>query len=152
MTMKIYVLICAILLIGCADDESGNSDVRWRWSGVITEQSANFILTHDIDAHGSIIVDVERWWSEVQQCTGISIVLNQPLIIEYVPAIQVQPFIGWISWRDRYIRVATIDLFFFNDGYTTKHEMIHYILFLISTSDTDNENHNSVLFEYCKGV
>lgn len=147
--MKLFThILYLFLLSGCGIIEE-NGGALYSWSGKVTEESSSFILSYNEALFGKPqMFKIERWWTETQMCMGMSFnITNRKLIIEYVPTHLISPYNGYISWYNRYIRVIESDLWI--DGYITKHKMVHYILYLMGLSDSNNEDHNSTMFAYC---
>lgn len=145
-----YFLI-GFLLAGCG----GEYEPMVTWSGNITEQSERFILSYDQALYTESQLPIaEQWWVDVQTCTGISLDLSQyRLIIEYTPIEQLPLGDGGrIELEDGYARVyendlnSSIELSPAYYGLITRHEMIHYMLYIIGTPFEENDNHKSWMF------
>lgn len=140
--MRLILII--FLLSACGEQYEPTVE----WSGNITERSERFILSYD-DAVYPVtqIHKIETWWLEVQECAGVSIdTSSSPLTIEYSLDIP-RDILGVHIAGDRYVRVYLYDLSF---GYTTKHEMLHDLLYLIDGTVTDeNHSHSHELFKIC---
>ncbi len=141
---NLFILLFTMFLFGCGTSEK---EPLIEWSGIITEQSDHFILTYDKEKFPkSQLERVEQLWVEIQTCVGISIdISDKPLIIEYTELGKVpQKFLGYIYWRERYTVIYENA-----SNSVDKHEMLHYLLYLIGTPDTDNHNHTGPIWDKC---
>lgn len=153
--MKYSVLtILLLLLTGCGiSDEEKYKNVP-HMSKDITEQNAEFKITHPLN--NSYLYLIDQWWKDVEECTGISMDLTATqLHIEYqavdkityvdVTTGEVEKAFGAIWVDHQYAKVILNDLEY-QWGWHTRHEMMHYILHL----DGQNRGHGNPMFEKCK--
>lgn len=140
-----YLII--LLLVGCGSEY----EPEVTWSGNITEQNEKFILSYDTELFPeSQLPKVEQWWIDVQTCAGIGALIEQPLIIEYVPDDGLNNGSNArIVYASLYIRVEVRKTT--NVERQTKHEMIHYLLDVNGENRKNNNSHESPWFSQCVG-
>lgn len=153
--MKHLILsIMVLFLVGCGFD-SGSSDDKNAptMSKDITEENAEFKLTHPL--HNSYLPVIDQWWKDIEECTGINMDLTAAqLHLEFIdaPVITYTDASGEVKeahgaiWVDyQYTRIILRDLEY-QWGYVTRHEMMHYILWL----DGQNRSHSNPMFKKCE--
>lgn len=148
-------------LLACGEDVEVVEKPLVTWGGKITEQSDRFILSYDEKMFPEKQIDrVEQWWIEVQACAGVSIdISHDGLIIEYRPRSEMPigpkgKYDGKIEIYDQFMAVIEADLRLDRvvHGQVTKHEMVHYIVYLTGGQMRDNEDHVSPWFGDCSGL
>lgn len=158
MSRAAFLLACFFITsCGFENTEQAPTQQVLHWSGNITEKSPRFILSYNPSLFSGPQIDrVEQWWTDVQQCTGISTDLSgNPLIIEYLPRDQMPDgSTGLFDLSQGFMVVIESDLR--EDravpGQITKHELIHYIVKISGGSLQDNTNHVSDWFLDCSGL
>ncbi len=146
--MRLLTILIILIITGCGSEY----EPLVEWSGDEVERSERFILNYDTDKFPeSQLPKVEQWWIDVQECVGVSIdISDRPLIIEYAKREMIPTGTnGVIDFNTKYSRIVKSDLIL-RKGKTTKHEMIHYLTFLIDGRATDeNINHDHLFFQMC---
>lgn len=145
--MKNLVLLGVLLLGGCGNDDSYEPLITW--SGNISEQNERFILSYDESTYSGVAIDQhERWWLRLQLCVSFNIdITGNPLVLEYTDISELPPgYYGWTEWVDSYIRIYDDPIY---QGLYTRHEMLHYLLYLMGEPDRNNSAHISVYFNRC---
>ena len=142
------ILILMVFTIGCGNQNKDDL----QWSGKISEQSERFIISYNESKYSDQLERIEGWWVDVQECTGVSFdISDRPLIIEYIDAPEIKlGFIGWITPAKNITHVIQIDLSGVNAGQTTRHEMLHYLLYIMGVSNHINlYTHSHPFFNTC---
>jgi hypothetical protein len=147
--MRYSLLLVVCLLVGCGSEDFGDRGPKM--PDDITEENAEFKITHSLN--NSYLYLIDQWWVDVEECTGITMDLTAAqLHIEYINANKVTyeengevkegSGVIWVDYQ--YTRVIINDLKY-QWGYVTRHEMMHYILFL----DGQNRGHDNPMFAQC---
>ena len=144
-------LIILFLLVGCGKDEQSTKDCSPEciWSGNYQERSPEFYVDYTpANPKRPMIGDVDRWWAWLKDCTGFNAsITHAPLAIEYVNADTVNGGVaGTIWWTLGYTKITQNDVY---DGVTTRHEMLHYLLYQVGQNDADNKNHTATYWSTC---
>ncbi len=143
--MRLLTILIILIITGCGSEY----EPLVEWSGNEVERSERFILNYDTDKFPeSQLPKVEQWWIDVQECVGVSVEIEEPLIIEYTEnsELPVDGF-GRAEYKSRYSRINLFDITHLG-GITTKHELIHHIIFMIEGVTPDN-NHDHLFFQMC---
>ena len=150
--MKYSILVVMLLLVGCGSEDFGDQDRVPTMSDDITEENAEFKITHTLN--NSYLYLIDRWWKDIEECTGITIDLTAyQLHIEYLDVATFtyekdgeDVVVVGLIWTDyQYAQVIQRDLEY-QRGFVTRHEMMHYILYL----DGQNKGHDNPMFAQCK--
>jgi hypothetical protein len=144
-----YLII--LLLVGCGSEY----EPAVEWSGNITEQNESFILSYNTELFPeSQLPKVEQWWIDIQTCAGVGIDISDiPLTIEYVTRSDLRYGLGGrIELFDAYTRIIQYDLNVGMNGAYTKHEMLHYLIYITKGNHKQNLDHSHIYFTLCDDV
>lgn len=152
--MKYSILAIMLFLVGCGIDDGEYENVP-HMTKDITEENAEFKITHPL--HNSYMYLIDQWWRDIEECTGITMDLTAAqLHIEFIAADvvkytdtdgEVKEAHGVIWVKHQYAKVILRDLEY-QWGLVTRHEMLHYILYL----DGQNRGHDNPMFTVCDNI
>lgn len=158
MLNKAIVAIMVLVLTGCGIEEEP-IDIyahRYPWDGeynLVTD--LGFMVNHPWDFYTAeeaydLGARIDNAWEETQHCTGVYIDPDRPMIIHYSGEfpLGVQGFVYWVP-DYVYIRAVFYDPIDGSNLHTTRHEFVHYLLYLSGMSQTDNADHKTKLFDLC---
>ena len=154
--MKILLILAVVLLSACGASEDRDRDreeskpiTSYPIDRTITEQSAQFTLTHRYN--GQIIDIIEGLWDSVEACSGYPTDLTtDSLHIQYIPVLSfwinepLEEVVGAV-WVDHKIAQVVENDLIYRQGRTTRHEMLHYILWV----NGQNPDHDNPAFDFC---
>lgn len=151
--------VVILLLAGCGIPEAPDSYAKkYPWNGEYSGITARGIYVNvggqvndfvDPPELEALLDQVDALWSEVQDCTAIYLDPDRPFVVdfqEFAPS-GTNGFIYWVE-DYAYTRIRLFDLV---SGYqTTRHEMIHYLLYLSGDFPKGDVKHASPLFDSCR--
>lgn len=156
------IVLSSLLLPGCGidDDEPKSNAEKYPWDGEFLAKTASGIMVNVRPAEGDVftnselsklLLDVDEQWYSVQECMNVFEVADRPFVIDYREDVK-SAVRGFLYWTDDYTysRIMLSDRYPLSKFKTTRHEMVHYLLFLGEIDKSGDADHSSIFFKNCE--